>query len=442
MSEAKLEITGDTAQAQRENDKLTKQVAKLREEVRKLGDQSKKSGKESADAFGGATGKLMDFARGQVGIEMGVQAIAAGYNKWRQEVERLGEAHKKLTADVVKTAAMTGTLNRGAELQNFLGTLRGATRAQGTEAFMGVAGAGQDMDFARKTELAQLIAQQAPTGINLQEAGAMAGDLGEMFSGKSAGDIADLTIKARTMAGDKAGQLTGDGFMRAMRGLTAAGMSPEEAMGRALGALDSDQALKQFTTLGAALTAGQGTYGQNKKDPQAEKAFDKADAAERMRMLQSDTQLASKVLGTTGGFNLRQQDKADLDRRMADLQQAQSEDFATEQLSSLGKFGYGRAVLREHAATVEAERISAPLGESKAASDTVFKEARNRIAGNPIGHAVGETFLQSPQGATDLFRHSTSFGADVGGWLARLVGLAERENQRATTRPNIDAHVE
>jgi hypothetical protein len=442
MADAKLEITGDTQHAQRENDKLTKQVAKLREEVRRLGDQSKKSGKESQDSFSGMAAGLSKTISGLVTIEAGAQAVAAVYNRWRQDVERLGEAHKKLTADVVKTASATGMLGRGADLEKFLGSLRGATRAQGSQAFLGVAGAGQDMDFARKTAIAQLVAQQAPTGVNLQEVGAMAGDFGELFSGKSAGDITDLTMKSRALAGDKAGQLGSDAFMRAIRGMTAAGMSPEESMGRAIGALDSDQQLKQFTALGAALTAEKGTFGQNRKDSAEEKRFDAASPEERMRLLQSDSTLARKVLGTSAGFSLQQQDQDDLDRRTKALRDAQSGDFAQQQVDSLQDFGFGRQALREHQAAVDAERVTAPIGEAKAVRDVAFQEARTRISGNPLGHAVGESFLHDAQSLSDPIRQGTGFGADVGAWLAKLVGLAQESNRLTTSRPNIDAHTE
>jgi hypothetical protein len=75
MAETKLEFTGDTAQAQREYDKLVKKNAQLREEVRKTGEQSKKT----TDAW-------------SIGMDRMVQQT----DKWSHGVAKLNEQLKRL----------------------------------------------------------------------------------------------------------------------------------------------------------------------------------------------------------------------------------------------------------------------------------------------------------------------------------------------------------
>jgi hypothetical protein len=450
MSQAKLEITGDTQHAQRENDKLTKQVAKLREEVRQLGQQSKKSAKESHDAFSAAGSNLAKTITGMVTVEAGVSAVVGLYSNWRAEVDKLTAAHDKLTANIVKTAAATGNLGRGADLERFVKGQRGVTREQATEAFLGVAGAGVDMSFERKAAIAGLVAKQAPTGVKLQEAGSLAGDLGELFGDKSAGDVVDLATKSRAMAGDKAQQLGSDEFMRAMRGMVSAGMTPEQAMGRALGALDNDQNLKQFTALGSALTAGQGTYGQDRKDTAAEKAFDKATPQERIKMLENDPALARKVLGGTGGFKLQQSDGGGLEARVSALKDAQTENFAQQQLGQLGTFESGREALEEQEIAAAKDPQDASIGARGSRLNRTRKKLQTAAveqfgeAGRLYGQAL-EPLPYLNQGIGEVGDDTIALFRTVGEGILQLTGHMKKVEENTRPPPakvNIDAHTE
>ena len=416
-SEIRYTITSDDKDINKALLNLQKQFEKAKDEVRKLKDEAKKSTDQSKSGFGGfrdavkaGGSELRSMALQVVSIQAAIGIVSQAYGDWRQEMERAGETHKKLTNDIVKDLTKTGDIVNGQKIEEFLGAIPGATRDQGRQALAGVSAEAPTTSIDRRLELAKEVATQAPTGADLHGLGAMAGRLQDITPDKSANDIVDLATKLQARAGADAEKLGGDAFLKAVKQLAGTGAaSAEDVLGMGLAALDANLKPSVITQVAEAVAAPAETlttkrkYGQRlTKEETLKNKFAEATAPERLTMLREDKATAHAVLGQGQAFQFQQISK-DLSKAGAeDLQKAQTGDYAKKQLEQLGGFQAGREAVAQQQVDVHRDQTlraeSATEAQAKRAKDFVMagalKQGPLTSAAAAANMRVAETGIQ------------------------------------------------
>ena len=203
MAEAKLDIAGNTDEAQRAIDKLTRKTAQLTEQLRTMKQESAKAATSSKQDLSVQLGGLERVGSSLLTVSALVGAATQVYGQWRTDTDKLVDSHRKLVAELVKASTLSGAA--GGRLSEFVKGIKGATPQQGLEAFLGVSAAATGLSLERKESLARELAPQGATGLDLKEASSIVGDFAEILKDKKPGDVVDVALKAQQIAGDKRG---------------------------------------------------------------------------------------------------------------------------------------------------------------------------------------------------------------------------------------------
>lgn len=261
MSEARLDVTGSGAVAERELQKVTKQLAKVREENRRLNEESKKGSAASAISMSNMTREAVGMAGRFFTVGTAVGAITRAYSDWRTKTDELIDAHDQLSNSFTRVLAEAGKLRLAPQAEQFVKGIKGATPEQATAALSGVMQSGETLSDKRTFAVASEIAKLAPTQIDLTQAGKLAADIADIGGeGITASDVADLTVGIKQQLREKTEQFSGPKFQRQMEHLKRGGMSGTDAIAHAVAALQSEQgatALDLLATKGTQRTSDQ-----------------------------------------------------------------------------------------------------------------------------------------------------------------------------------------
>ncbi len=459
MAETKLDITGSTAVAQQQLDKLTKALAATREEVRKLNATTKESkgatdswsaGMErlktqndrwaqgmaklqamqpkktvagmSLDGLHEASIGLGKMAAGVFGVGAAVGVAAAAYSRWNQKIDEIVQGHTELSMSIVRTLAEAGKLNMGPEVEKWAKSQKGATPAQAHAALAGVQASGETLSDKRSMAVGTEIAKLAPTGIDLTQAGALSADIADIVGeGVSAEDVADLTVGLKQQLRGKAEQFSGPKMQKQVEHLKR---------NKKMSGLDS---------LAYAVAAAQGEVGAEGMKVAAmrpgERNLDQ-------RKMYNDVFAPDKI-----------------DAIKADLQRFQSSDLATGELNALGGFQAGREALGEQAVAQESAATQEQLGPFESERSRIRKVIQSRADQKGMRRSAGTYIDQSLSTAASVFVGKQFMTeAEIGGAQSSgLINATEAQQMIAALREsaaasravansnksrNVDAHTE
>ncbi len=301
MAEAKLDIAGNTDEAQKAVDKLTKKVAELSEAMRTMKGQAKEQHHES---HGWMQEQVLDIGRMAIGyltVEKGIEKVIELYQDWQEELHKTGEAHEQFTSGLMRELAKAGDLANATHIEHFLGNIKGVTRQQGLAAFAGVRGAIPFESLERREQLTKAATGMAPIfGKDygaMQEFGTGVGAVAKLTPGKDAGDVADITAKLQSVMGDDFGEIGGDKMQRGIDSLIKAGMSPEDAFGVVVTAKRNSSKKgtvdKIFNLMEATKKELRPSPGDTSEEAKAKRKLMNSSGMDRWKMLISDPSMAS-----------------------------------------------------------------------------------------------------------------------------------------------------
>ena len=462
MAETKLDITGSTAVAQKELDKLTKSLASVREQVRQLNTQSKES-KSATDSWSAgmerlktqndrwaqgmaklqamqpqktvagmrlsemheAVSGLGQMAGSLLGIGSAVGITTAAYSRWHAKVDEIIHSHTDLQMSIVRTLAEAGKLSMGPEVEKWSKSQKGATPEQAMAAIGGVQASGETLSNERTMAVATEIAKLSPTGIDLTRAGAQAADVADVLGeGTSAEGVVNVTVGMRQNLRQKMDLLSGPKVQRQMENLKRGGMTGEDALANAMLALQSEGGAEALNVLD--MKPGQRNLEQKK--------------------------MVKDVFSPENVAKAR-----------ADLQSFKTSNLASKELASLGSFGAGREALGEQGVKLQEAATTEQYGPLASERQRVQAFARNRAYQRNFGLGVfadlaGGSYspfrtagdlLQGQEGAgisqVNTMRGNGTISdqkADEMIAALRAAASASREAAKSNRALNVDRHTE
>jgi hypothetical protein len=450
---ATIDFTGDASRAQAAMDRLTRDNAKMREQIRLTNEESVRGSKKAVqemERWSAGMSKLqqqndkwalgmtrmaesmrpiksrtkevavasddLTTALSGMGIQIAAVAAVSGfamkvYGEWRQRTDELSSAHEHLAQSMTKALAESGKLALAPQAEQFVKNIKGATPAQATAALAGVMGSGETLADSRTFDVAGKIARLAPTGIDLTQAGGVAGDVADiMGEGTSAEDVADTTVGLKQMLRDKIGQFSDKRFQKNIEKLKMSGMSGEDAMTAAVAALQSEQGAASLDVLnkkGRKTRADKLMMSEvfNRENLDRVKTQMQGFRTDNLAQQQLDLLKTSTL---TGGQNVQTiVDEAETENILGvDPNIARVRKFIRERARGRGMGAYGVAVGSEavshfqQATGVEAEnrrRWQAMTPEQRSAL-----EAQGRFGGSQAEAMVGQAFREGTISKGDM----------------------------------------
>jgi hypothetical protein len=240
MAEAKLDFSSNSAEAERNIAKLTKENAKLRESIRQTNETSKRGAADAmkannslANSIGVAATKLTSL--GAIG--------ASVYSTLTRRADELAQRHKNLLPMITKPLAESGTLEQAPATQQWLTQLAksGVTKEHALQALEG-SSLGGELTPERQREIASQAAPWGQTGMDTKRFSSLMAEIDKGSGGvMSPDDLQDTALMAKRLLGDKADQLGGDRWQKQLTRLRESGMEGKAAIDVAIGALSRDE---------------------------------------------------------------------------------------------------------------------------------------------------------------------------------------------------------
>jgi len=191
-------------------------------------------------AFGkAALGQLSDYVIGMASLGAITGKLLGMYREWRGEIAEIADRTREVVKEQVKLMAKAADFKAGEEIAAGLGQIPGATPAEKRDLFQAITGGAPQATVTRRLAMTRAAARAIPVvgGADLEALGALMGQMEEYAPGRMPEHLAALAVQAWTQAGERAAQLTGDAFKRAVSTLTFAGETPERAMATSIAAL-------------------------------------------------------------------------------------------------------------------------------------------------------------------------------------------------------------
>lgn len=137
MAEAKLEISGNTDQAQKELDKLVNKVAGLTEKMRQMKEGSKAAAKESTNSFDGMAMSVGRMAAGFVSVGAAAAAVTAELREQQRIQDKIAQTQIRAAgtqAQFLRNLGIASPGERGAALSG-IGDISKATGVKQSDLF-------------------------------------------------------------------------------------------------------------------------------------------------------------------------------------------------------------------------------------------------------------------------------------------------------------------
>lgn len=390
MAQVKTVFTSDDKEVARALDKLNAAMEKLRKENAELRNETKKHHSEFKEGLKEASIAFVPLLGQLHSVEGAIDFIRDGYREWRAEIREANAEHNKLSADIIRSLVQIGQMRNADRVERALSELGGfTTKEEGAQIFAGVTGGAPNVGIGRQLAVTRAIAPAAGEGrLDPVRLGQIAGAFAGSFQGRTPEQIGNLAIRAQQAAGISAGQLGDPGFLRAVQGLVAAGMSPEQALAMGVEDLRQNQSPKALLALAGAVTGEIKPVEQKRKRGHAV-PFTPAEAAqnalaalpagsaERLRMLLNDPNAQQAMLGDIGALGMAQLDRQAIAGMSTEFGRPGA---AKEILEQLQTTGGGQRVLGRAAAGVRAEEgkeVLAKQGDDVAAARQALQTALN-----------------------------------------------------------------
>lgn len=466
-TEAKLDFSANTAEAEKNIAKLTKENAKLRESMRQIAVQSKDGSHDKfiekmvagGKATSTATGQLIGLASRMSAIAGPAAVAATGVGLITRELQKFNDqqaeavrGHREFQAELAKTISTGKDSGIGPRVEAFTRTTSGATREDALKSLQSVSGEMQTSSFERRADIARSVARLGITGRDVSQTGGMAGFLGQdVLTNYKGQDVADVAALLQKEAGGDFEKIGADTTKRAIQQLVSSGaMTPEEAVGTALAAARGDisgKTLTQIAKTAAASKESIGGIGESGNVGSAKRRLGKMSPRERIAGMLSDKSLAEAGLGENAiELDKSRLSMAEITANAALISGVQSRDVIGEQRQSLAGSSAGRAVAARYQTQVTRQTNEELMTRRNELLSTLDDQARSRVAGKGfIPFAAAEVGVAVRQSATLM-----GFGPDASKEsvmaLEGLVDLSRRQlramEEQSKRKTNVDAHTE
>jgi hypothetical protein len=398
MSEARLDVTGSTAEAQRALDKLTKAMASTREEVRRLKEQSRQGAQDSTSAWQKELGVVGSVLAKYVSAGVAVGALAGEYQKLKGDLNAAADAHRRLMGQLAGQGFQSGKPEFADQMKKFAESGPG-TREQ---MFAALRGAQREMpvaDIAAQMGIAKQVGRLSPVmnAEQLEKFSGLAGMTTDLFTKDSAADVVDAAQIFMERAGGDIDKVASDKFQGAMKRLQKAGMSPERAAGFGLAALDVNLKPSELDKLSELAVASSDELkpaslgGKTKAERDHARAMlqlSKMSGLERIGALQSNQQLARDVMGdaalklSTLSPELITQGEAAMKGRL-------SRDIIGGRLAAEARTATGAEAFAEHDVLTQEDAALAAMGPAAASAERARRLIRANVKNRGLGARIG-----------------------------------------------------
>ncbi|HEY1065881.1 MAG TPA: hypothetical protein VGE52_07220 [Pirellulales bacterium] len=359
MSEVTTVFTAEDRQIQQALKNQQQQIVTLTEKYNALAKAGKKALDDQKSGLGDAIGGLGQLALQWMSVQTAVNFVTSAYRDNEIRLESLSkkaiETQKQLAAVLSASGDLAAAPKIRGELQRM-----DLTEAQAQKIFGSISAAAPSVAVDDRLALTREISPLVAAGD--ADTAATRGNLAAEFLqwGKSANDSADLAVAASQIAGQDAGDLTSDAFLRGAALLQKTlGLSVESttAMGIETRGADlkatvletiansvSDESLKKRKpSAGGRLTEEDKLYNE----------YAEADAMKRWQMLWAREGAAEAVFGQGLGNRIGQIDYESVQRTASLLSQAQATDAARTEGVNLASAAPDAAMMQQADVAIE-----------------------------------------------------------------------------------------
>lgn len=384
MAQVQTTFTGNSQQLLQQYNKLYQANVRLQQQMAGMSHQSKKQHDQFKGFIDEQVRGLKHMVLGYAGVEAAIGFLEHSYEAWADRIDEVGEKVERVNKGLARQLVLAGEASKSGQVESILFNTPGVTREQAMQAYSGVSQGAPGM--ANKAALASEVAKAAGTGLDLEQFGEFAGQVGTFASGKSPQQVRDLALTIQSQLGKYLQQFESSRSFGAVRGLAESGaMSQTEALAFAVQA-----ARKNVPQLPQALLSSiEKEYerphikpGMTREEYRAQMVLSQAGTpADRARLIMSDPE-AQK-------FALAGKAKGHMDRMMTPEALAERRALQAAQEGSSGELGRvetglagsyaGRSVQHEQemAASTEAAEHAAGMDynavELKLARDLLKK---------------------------------------------------------------------
>ncbi|GMV81364.1 MAG: hypothetical protein AMXMBFR7_25480 [Planctomycetota bacterium] len=372
-------------------------------------------------------------------------------------LNQIGKDARQFNEELLKSIASAQRLKDTPAIQSGIKSFNAplANMTDRKAAFDAVAGRTPSASTEQQLRIAEQAARFTGAFMNPGEAGAVMGEIAKLSPDKSMDDMSDLAMAVMKASGKYGGKLDESGF-KSIGLLTQSGaMTTEEALGLALGSLETRVGPEVLNSLQQKLTeqrdpvAAKRGQRLSEKDL-AENAFYAASPAERYAMLRGNKGVRQEILGgQSGAFDVLM--GSDPQRRARELMAAQSGNLFEGELSEAMTNPQIQEHLRRRAAAVRADLAQQGFGEQAgeageqaslawAATMDVAGEEAKEAGEKGVGAYYAQNVVESGFGPVALYKLITT--------LSRLNDAYERHaaalesDTAAIGARNVNAHTE
>jgi len=298
----------DDADFNRGIKRMLKDIDSLKQKLKDAQDQQNKGSRQAKGNIDAETMSLAGLASKLGGVALVTSAVTRTYAGWKQEVDRVREAHKGLHADLVKTIAASRDLANAAQIEKALGNIKGMPLSDATKAFGAATAAAPGLSWQDRVGLARGAAPLVAMGQDTNQHVNIAAKLKQLDPSLSTDDANDLALVMRKRAGEDASRYGSDEFTSGISRLKAAGLTTEQAIAIGMADVESDLPSKGLKSRAEALYGTDptvGKHGPKSKEDKLKAAYYKLSAQDRLKSLYSDRATADAVLGEGGGLAIK-----------------------------------------------------------------------------------------------------------------------------------------
>lgn len=371
MADVKTKFVGDAQQAVKEIEKLERSMVKLREKNAQLAAGTRETAKASRSANSALIAGASSAVASLLSVQRVVGFVKQAYAEWHAEVQKLGQAHAKVTTEMVHQFAGAGILPQGAEWQEFVERFPGATKETVLAGMKGVTASAVTADTAKRKELISTAVGLQPVFGDAAQAGELVGHLAKLNPEMKSGDLGDIAATLLADAGDYVSDVTSKRFLEAGELFKKSGAaSTEEFLGLGLEALTKNISPRVLDTVGLKLgdrgeviTRKRGQAALTPEQEAHNRFAGAASGREALELLMNDPAVAQQVLGPDNAERLALLGPDAMQRGATRIRGAMETDAMDTARQQLKEFEAGRDHLRRQTTAANLEKAGQKSGE-------------------------------------------------------------------------------
>lgn len=311
MATERVVYEADTARLMGALQKVVDKEVQLRNGIKQTKEETKNTENTFAKLGATAGQQLAGMAMGFLSVQSAIATAKQLYSDWNQEMDQAAQKFTKYATNITQAVSGRGDLAHLSQIRAGLeknASTYGVGMEEAVKAYSAVGGAMPTADWQRVLAVTGKSMESKLAGADVAEFGTMMGELAKMMEEKSMDDLADLA-KAATETTGRHGVKFGKAGVKVVEQWLALQLgSAEQGLAYALASFEAGQggeaALSLVSKLGEQKEL-ENLLGWKERrlpaDQQRQRAFYRADAAERLRLIQGDPAMRQTIFGTAAG---------------------------------------------------------------------------------------------------------------------------------------------